>query len=435
MAVYERVSIGSLAQGAVPPGYTFTRSTTALYIDSDGLLKSAAINTPRRQWDATNRRWGYLAEPQRTNLQLYSNSLATWSSVGGSVAANNALVIGTLSLTSLTEAASTSARSAHNGAITTSIGSAYTMSAFFKNDGLRYLHLRCNDGASNANAAAVVIDTTDGSIFAGPTAYGTFSAATAKVESGPVSGVFVASMTVTVSSVTTTPKIQMSADGSLSGDGQAQSYTGVGSRGIWVGGVQFELGSYRSSLIPTTTATVTRGADLLTRALTGPEGTALSTQGTMVVEFSFLGGDSTADSGNRGAAYLQGATSSDSIFIYNRSSAVGSLIYQASSNQAAPIVSGTAAVGVVQKSAVTWKLNDVQFARNGSHGTRDTTATMPTLTQVAIGGTLTVAGNVLVYAWTISDDHYPTDAGMDALTTPTTNRNQSRLTLGLGLGL
>ncbi len=47
MAVYERVSIGSLAQGAVPPGYTFTRSTAALYVDSDGLLKSAAINTPR----------------------------------------------------------------------------------------------------------------------------------------------------------------------------------------------------------------------------------------------------------------------------------------------------------------------------------------------------------------------------------------------------
>ena len=29
MSILERVSIGSLAQGAVPPGYTHTRSTTA----------------------------------------------------------------------------------------------------------------------------------------------------------------------------------------------------------------------------------------------------------------------------------------------------------------------------------------------------------------------------------------------------------------------
>ena len=72
MSILERVSIGSLAQGAAPPGYTFTRSTTATYIDSDGLLKVAAINTPRRQWDSANRRWGYVGEPGRTNLLLRS---------------------------------------------------------------------------------------------------------------------------------------------------------------------------------------------------------------------------------------------------------------------------------------------------------------------------------------------------------------------------
>ena len=39
-----------------------------------------------------------------------------------------------------------------------------------------------------------------------------------------------------------------------------------------------------------TTVAVSRGADLLTRAPDGGRGTALSAQGTMVVEFSFLGG-------------------------------------------------------------------------------------------------------------------------------------------------
>ena len=75
-------------------------------------------------------------------------------------------------------------------------------------------------------------------------------------------------------------------------------------------------------------------------------------------------------------------------------------------------VAGTAEVEP-SEGAVTWKLDDVQFASNGSHGTRDTSATMPTLTAIAIGGAIRMERSlpVLVYGWTIYDDHYPTDAG------------------------
>ena len=41
----------------------------------------------------------------------------------------------------------------------------------------------------------------------------------------------------------------------------------------------------------------------------------------------------------------------------------------------------------------------------------------------------------MVYGWTIYDDHYPTDAAMDALSLPTVSRNSGSLRLGLGLGL
>ena len=62
---------------------------------------------------------------------------------------------------------------------------------------------------------------------------------------------------------------------------------------------------------------------------------------------------------------------------------------------------------------------------------------MPALTKVVIAGASFAGGELggLVYGWTIYDDHYPTDAALDALTTPTTTRNQGSLRLGLGLGL
>ena len=55
---------------------TFSRSTTATRVNADGLIETVAINTPRL--DFTGGGCGkYLFEPQRTNLYLNSDTLAT----------------------------------------------------------------------------------------------------------------------------------------------------------------------------------------------------------------------------------------------------------------------------------------------------------------------------------------------------------------------
>ncbi|MBP8301641.1 MAG: hypothetical protein KA020_14830, partial [Planctomycetes bacterium] len=188
--------------------------------------------------------------------------------------------------------------------------------------------------------------------------------------------------------------------------------------------------------IPTTTVAVTRGADLLTRALTGPEGTALSTQGTMVVEFSFLGGGSGSDANGRGVASIDSNSTSERHMIYNRAGVVGTLHTDGGSDVAAFQFGSAASTGTVVRYAMTWALNSINNARDGVAGTRDTGCTMPTVDRVFIGTQTGGAAELfgLIYGWTIYDDA-KTDAELQALTTPTTNRNQSRLTLGLGLGL
>ena len=51
---------------------TFTRSTTGTYLGSDGLLKSAAINEARIEYDASGNCLGLLVEEARTNKVAYS---------------------------------------------------------------------------------------------------------------------------------------------------------------------------------------------------------------------------------------------------------------------------------------------------------------------------------------------------------------------------
>ena len=49
---------------------TFSRASTGTYLDSDGLLKSAATNTPRVEYDAQGNRLGLLVEEARTNYAM-----------------------------------------------------------------------------------------------------------------------------------------------------------------------------------------------------------------------------------------------------------------------------------------------------------------------------------------------------------------------------
>ena len=51
---------------------TFTRSTTGTYLGSDGLLKTAAVDEPRLEYDSQGNALGLLVEEAKTNLLSYS---------------------------------------------------------------------------------------------------------------------------------------------------------------------------------------------------------------------------------------------------------------------------------------------------------------------------------------------------------------------------
>ena len=74
---------------------TFTRSTTATFIGSNGLIQIAAIDAPRFDYNpVTLAAKGLLTEEQRTNSVLYSEQFdnAAWTKVATTVSANACLL-------------------------------------------------------------------------------------------------------------------------------------------------------------------------------------------------------------------------------------------------------------------------------------------------------------------------------------------------------
>ena len=77
--------------GKLDSRVTFARSTTGTFVGSDGLIQTAAINTPRFDYDpVTLACKGLLIEEQRVNLLTYSDdfSNAAWTKTNATVTAN-----------------------------------------------------------------------------------------------------------------------------------------------------------------------------------------------------------------------------------------------------------------------------------------------------------------------------------------------------------
>ena len=224
MAVYERVSIGSLAQGAVPPGYTFTRSTAALYVDSDGLLK----------WSAHN-------------LLTYSEQFddAAWTKSTTTVTANATTAPdGTTTADKLIPSGSTSAKTIlQNSGITA--GVLYTQTVYAKAAELAFVQIATSSGFTTG--AYWNFDLSTGSIASSDP--GTSSASIESVGGGW----YRLQMTEIATATTASGRFVICA---LSADSASRlaTMTGDGTSGIYLWGAQLNYGSTATAYLPTTSA-------------------------------------------------------------------------------------------------------------------------------------------------------------------------------------
>jgi hypothetical protein len=357
---------------ALDPRVTFTRASTATFVGSNGLIQTAASGAARFDHNpATGESLGLLVEEARTNLLTYSEQFdnAIWTKGNTSITANAATAPdGTTTADTVVATSGLGYKEVYQ-TFTSSVSpsTAYTFSIFVKANGARYFTVV---PYFNTVSYPSWFDLSTGQALSNT------SGNTSTITAYP-NGWYKCSVTRTSAATGNAIFIVRPADADLE-----QRYTGAGAACLYLWGAQLEAGSFPTSYIPTTTATVTRAADVA--SMTGSnfsswyrqdEGTfvanVLSTPSVQSLAFD-CGNNAINSAGLNGHIFQLFATS------VNATTEVSGV------TQASPTVSFT---GSTARSAYGCKLNNFNLATNGTLGTLDTSGTVPTLAsqQLVIG--------------------------------------------------
>jgi hypothetical protein len=191
-----------------------------------------------------------LLEPQRTNLNLQSETLsnASWSVFNSTVTENNTIApSGQLTADRLAEDTSNAPHSIFLPVpINTTISTVYSRSIYAKPNGRNWIALFYRDNVTDLRAYFNIQNGTVGTVSAG---------ITASIQPAG-DGWYRCTIVRTATSV-----IANSLAIELASADNTNSYLGNGTSGVFLWGAQLEAGAYATTYIPTTTAAVTRLAD------------------------------------------------------------------------------------------------------------------------------------------------------------------------------
>lgn len=268
---------------------TFTNATTTArtYVGSDGLLKTAAINVPRIEFNPITRQClGLLIEEQRQNLCVHSENVtaANWGKSNISVTADQTTApTGVVSADLVAESAVSGFHSVTlpSGSVTS--GTAYTVSVFLKKgSGSTAPSWVILALGSQFPSSAVAFNVSTGS-------FGAFSGASfTYAVKQYTDGWWRVSLTATATGTGSSQPLSVIFSNNAN-TASAPSYLGVVTSDIFVWGAQFEAGSFASSYIPTTTTSLVRSADVC--SITGAAFTGFynQTEGAMVFKGDLYG--------------------------------------------------------------------------------------------------------------------------------------------------
>ena len=349
---------------------------------------TTAYYGPRLHWSAAKSRYGTICgEPGRTNSFTYSQEFdhANWTKSLASVTPNaGTSPWGTTIADRLIEDGTAASTHYAQQSVTTT-AAAWTVSVSAKRAGRDWICIQMTDSGSvvrrvwfNASTGAI------GTVGTGITA----------IIADDSNGFYRCHATIAaaLAGANNMRVYLAAADNSINYNGDTVS-------GVDLCDAQCELGAFPTTRIPTTTATVARPAETTVHTLSAAHAALLSGEGTMVVEFEWLGAGSAVLAFSRIVLALDDGTSSERIIIYNLSGNNGLFVADGGVGQAT-ITGAPLAVGVVGKAAVAFKENDTNFALNGTAETKDTSCTMPTVTKVAFGhqSNSFLIGSVLIHS-------------------------------------
>jgi hypothetical protein len=350
-----------LTSGILSHLVTFSRTgATATRVNSSGYIEPVAADTPRFDYDpVTLACKGLLIEDQRTNLLTYSEQFndASWSKLDATISANAAAAPdNTLTADKLIASATATAHSVFKTftSLTTNTFSCYLKAGEYTWGVLR---IEGNSTFFNLSTGAV------GTSAAGNTASITPAG----------NGWYRCSVTRNVVTVGTAATLRPATANNT------DSFTGDGVSGIFIWGVQLEAGASATSYIPTTTAALTRNADVATITGTNFNSFWQAGRGGVLVRAlpSTVSGtrplvqfdDNTADN----IIALRGNTTNPELYIVD------------GGTPQAQIDAGTIAANTAYDLTGWWQTNFCAARKDNGARVEDLTATIPTVTQARLG--------------------------------------------------
>ena len=369
---------------------TFTRAGTATYFGSDGLLKTAAANEPRLDYNpVTLQPRGLLIEGARTNLLTYSSEFGnvSWSKTncnitGNALASSSGIVDADLVVA---DASVDTARDVRRNLLTTPPNQSLSLSLEISAADARYALLSIRNRTSAGNSVNAEFDLVTGVISIPAYNLGTGAGARAKI-TNLGGGKYRCSVSGVPDTAGTETTIVVSFR-KTSGINPVASGTNL----AYIAAVQLEAGAYATSYIPTTTAAVTRAADSAIMTGAGFSSWFNPVEGTFVVDFSTI----TTGLNNTGGNDFEFLYDLDnSAALTSGHSLIASAAYGpgvraqtqiAGVEQTAMTSAVTLGTGATIRHAYAYKANDFASSLNGGTVQTDASGSLPTPNQMAIG--------------------------------------------------
>lgn len=350
---------------------TFTRTTgasnPATYINSSGLITSATNNQPRFDYDPIALTCkGLLIEESRVNLLLQSNTFTTsWTATRASAVSQSVTAPdGASTAFKLTEDATAASTHFIQQNVTGTLA-AYTWSVYAKAGERTWLCLNANDATNRFT----YFDLANGTI-------GTNAAGNTASIQALGNGWYRCVVTRTAANTAISMRLFLA-----TGD-NVNTYNGDGTSGLYIYGAQLELGAFATSYIPTTSAALTRNADVATMTGTNFSDWFKATEGALLAIGSRFG---TSNVFPRLVQFDDGTDNNAmNVAIYgSNNNAQANVTASGSAQTSFSTISGGA--NVTMGVALAYKTDNFGCSANASSPQIDTSGTVPTVNRAIFG--------------------------------------------------
>jgi len=364
---YKSTKLYSLRPSNGDGDFTFARSSSGTRVNSEGLIETMSANVPRLDYSGGASCASLLLEPQRTNLALYSEQFenAAWSNEGLSLSANDTTSPdGATNADKIIETADNGVHLIYNTSPITASATS-TASVFYKKGTRRYFSVKIQIGS---NSYTQVFDS-EGLTTGGNSSNGLTNVSTKIEDYG--NGWVRASVAGTSASGTSTYVIiglSNSLNPTFHPTNYNPTYEGSGTDYGYAYGAQVEAGSYPTSYIPTTSATVTRTADVCNNS--GTSATFNDSEGVLFFEASRL---NKADNSSVIWSISDGSNS-NAVSLYYYASGIGVDIFNTLGTKSLLYTMTLTKQATLNKLAIKYKSNDIALWVNGSEVATNTDA-------------------------------------------------------------